>query len=160
VGFGEVGENVVTSYIRMAQPVIKYRTHDLVRAQYDVCSCGRSWLLYEGGVLVRTDDMITIKGPTVYPAAVEYLLSDVQGLSTHYELHVASGRLNDEVSVKVEPEPSVLAERYPEMEKQLWVVIKEKIGVTISVGIVAPGEELPRYELKAKRFFDHRAKNV
>ena len=62
VGDGEVGENVVTSYCQMAQPIIKYRTHDLVRTHYDVCSCGRTWLLYEGGVLGRTDDMITIKG--------------------------------------------------------------------------------------------------
>ncbi len=159
VGPGEVGENVVTSYIQMAQPVIKYRTHDLVRAHYDVCSCGRTWLLYEGGVLGRTDDMITIKGTNVYPAAVEYLLSDVPGLSSHYELHVASGNLNDEVTVKVEPSMGVSSTSYHSLERDLQAVIKAKIGVTIMVEVVSPGD-LPRYELKAKRFFDHRPKTV
>ncbi len=157
VGNGEVGENIVTSYIQMAQPVIKYRTHDLVRAHYDACSCGRTWLLYEGGVLGRTDDMITIKGTNVYPAAIEYLLSDVPGLGSHYELHVASGRMNDEITVKVEPVSGVSSNSYQEMEKSLQQVIKAKIGVTIEVNVVSPGD-LPRYELKAKRFFDHRSK--
>ena len=150
---------MVTSYIQMAQPVIKYRTHDLVRAYYDVCSCGRSWLLYEGGVLGRTDDMITIKGTNVYPAAVEYLLSDVPGLSSHYELHVNPGRLNDEVTVKVEPEAGTSLEKFSSMAKDLQAVLKAKIGVTIGVEVSEPGS-LPRYELKAKRFFDHRPKKV
>ena len=159
VGPGEVGENVVTSYIQMGQPVIKYRTHDLVRANYDVCSCGRTWLLYEGGVLGRTDDMITIKGTNVYPAAIEYLLSEVSGLSNHYELHVSPGRINDQVTVKVEPAPGTLAERYASMSQELQVVLKARIGVTIGVDVADPGS-LPRYELKAKRFFDHRAKKA
>ncbi|TAN24754.1 MAG: phenylacetate--CoA ligase family protein [Actinomycetota bacterium] len=159
VGDGEVGENVVTSYCQMAQPIIKYRTHDLVRAHYGVCSCGRTWLLYDGGVLGRTDDMITIKGTNVYPAAIEYLLADVPGVGSHYELHVARGSLNDEVMVKVEPQPGVSAETYPHIEKGLQQVFKTKIGVSISVNVVNPGE-LPRYELKAKRFFDHRPKNI
>ena len=159
VAAGEVGENVVTSYIQMAQPVIKYRTHDLVRAHYDVCRCGRTWLLYEGGVLGRTDDMITIKGTNVYPAAVEVLLGKVPGLSHHYELHVMHGRLNDEVTVKVEPEAEVAASRHAQLKAGLEAVLKENIGVSIGVGVVNPGQ-LPRYELKAKRFFDHRAKTV
>ncbi|NNN20298.1 MAG: AMP-binding protein [Acidimicrobiaceae bacterium] len=159
VGAGEVGENVVTSYSQMAQPVIKYRTHDLVRAHYDVCSCGRTWLLYEGGVLGRTDDMITIKGTNVYPAAIEYLLSDVHDLSFHYELHVTQGRLNDEVTVKVEPLAGVHSDHYSRLQKDLQAVLKSKTGVKIDVEILSPGT-LPRYELKAKRFFDKRPKAV
>lgn len=157
VAEGEVGENVVTSYIQMAQPIIKYRTHDLVRAHYNVCTCGRTWLLYEGGVLGRTDDMITVKGTNVYPAAIEVLLGQVPGISHHYEVHVSHGLLNDAVTVKVEPEAGVEFNRHPQLQTRLEAVLKENIGVSIGVEIVNFGK-LPRYELKAKRFFDHRPK--
>lgn len=156
---GEVGENVVTSYVQMAQPVIKYRTHDLVRGRYGPCSCGRTWLLYEGGVLGRTDDMITIKGTNVYPTGIELLLGKVRGLSHHYELHVSRGHLNDEVMVKVEPEAEVAADDYGRLQHDLETVLRASVGVRIRVELASLGQ-LPRYELKAKRFFDHRRQSV
>jgi len=67
----EVGEHIVTSYIQDGQPLIKYRTHDLVRWTDRACGCGTTWLYYPGGVLGRTDHMIIVKGVNVYPAAVE-----------------------------------------------------------------------------------------
>ena len=72
---------------------------------------------------------------------------------------MASGHLNDEVTVKVEPEIGVSPSSHSSLEKDLQAVIKAKIGVTIMVEVVSPGD-LPRYELKAKRFFDHRPKAV
>ena len=39
----------------------------------------------------------------------------------------------------------------------LFRSLRRRIGVRIGVEVVAPGG-LPRYELKAKRFFDHRPK--
>lgn len=155
VGEGEVGENVVTSYIQFSQPIIKYRTHDLVRLVKKRCECGRTWILFEGGVLGRTDHMIIIKGSNVYPTAVEALLGDVRGLASHYEIHVAQGRSGDELTVKVEAQPDYPAERYGELKRQAEQLLWERIMVRIAVEVQAPGT-LPRYELKAKRFFDHR----
>ena len=155
VGDGEVGENLVTSYVQFAQPVIKYRTHDLVRAVRTPCACGRTWLLYEGGVLGRSDHMIIIKGTNVYPTAVEALLGEVAGVSPHYEIHVARGPGGDEIRVKVEALPEVAAGSYDELRRRVEALLYERIMVRIGVEIQAPGD-LPRYELKAKRFFDHR----
>ena len=67
VPYGEVGEHIVTSYIQDGQPLIKYRTHDLVRWTDQPCGCGTTWLYYPGGVLGRTDHMIIVKGVNVYP---------------------------------------------------------------------------------------------
>jgi phenylacetate-CoA ligase len=155
VGEGEVGENIITSYIQFSQPIIKYRTHDLVRLVRKPCECGRSWILFEGGVLGRTDHMILIKGTNVYPTAVEALLGEVRGLTPHYELHVAGGRTGDELTVKVEAEPGYPADRYGELKRQAEQLLYERILVRIGVEIQPPGT-LPRYELKARRFFDHR----
>lgn len=152
---GEVGEHIVTSYIQHAQPLIKYRTHDLVRWTAAPCACGTTWLGYPGGVLGRTDHMIIAKGVNVYPTAVEALLHRVAGLSEHYELHVSREAANDAVTVKVEARPDMPETRYPALRAEAEGVLKGTIGVTIGVVVLGPGT-LPRYELKAKRFFDHR----
>jgi phenylacetate-CoA ligase len=155
VPYGEVGEHIVTSYIQDGQPLIKYRTHDLVRWTDRACGCGTTWLYYPGGVLGRTDHMIIVKGVNVYPAAVEALLHRVAGLSEHYEVHVDRDTTNDFVTVKAEARAGVDGARYAELGRDAAGVFKTVIGVSIDVTVQAPGS-LPRYELKAKRFFDHR----
>jgi len=47
------------------------------------------------------------------------------------------------------------AERYPALKREAEEILKSAIAVTIGVDVQTPGS-LPRYELKAKRFFDHR----
>jgi phenylacetate-CoA ligase len=152
---GEVGEHIVTSYIQHGQPLIKYRTHDLVRWTGAPCACGTTWLGYPGGVLGRSDHMIVVKGVNVYPTAVEALLHKVGGLSEHYELHVAREAANDAVTVKAEARSDVPELSHAGLGDQAEAVLKEAIGVRIAVEVLRPGT-LPRYELKAKRFFDHR----
>ncbi|MBI3015190.1 MAG: AMP-binding protein [Candidatus Tectomicrobia bacterium] len=158
VSEGEAGENLVTSYAQLYQPVIKYRTHDLVRPSYSVCECGRTWTLFRDGVRGRTDHMVIIKGSNLYPTAVEALLGTIAGLSPHYEIHISRGPLNDEVSVKVEAAQDAPASGYLELQKKAEETLYSRILVKIGVEICAPGA-LPRYELKAKRFFDHRPKS-
>jgi len=155
VPYGEVGEHIVTSYIQDGQPLIKYRTHDLVRWTDRPCGCGTTWLYYPGGVLGRTDHMIIVKGVNVYPSAVEALLHRIAGLSEHYEVHVDRDATNDFVTVKAEARPEIDAARYAGLRQDAEGVFKSVIGVSIAVSVQAPGS-LPRYELKAKRFFDHR----
>ncbi len=155
VADGEVGENIMTSYVQHMQPLIKYRTHDLVRWYARPCTCGRTARFYEGGILGRSDHMLTVRGTNVYPTAVEALLSAVPELSEHYEIHASLQHNVDAVEVKVEARPEVDDTRYAELEQRLATVLHETIKVRIGVNVVA-SSTLPRYELKAKRFFDHR----
>jgi phenylacetate-CoA ligase len=152
---GEVGENIMTSYVQHMQPLIKYRTHDLLRWHSQPCACGRTARFYDGGVLGRTDHMLTIRGTNVYPTAVEALLSAVPALSEHYEIHASLQDNTDAVDVKVEARPGVEAARYAGLGQQMATILHEAIKVRIGVEVVPP-DTLPRYELKAKRFFDHR----
>ncbi|MBI3091405.1 MAG: hypothetical protein HYY96_12115 [Candidatus Tectomicrobia bacterium] len=155
VAAGEVGENVVTSYVQHVQPIIKYRSHDLVRPRYGICDCGRTWTYYDGGVLGRTDHMIIIKGTNVYPTAVEALLGDVAGLSEHYEIHVDTEDKSDSITVKVEAARGLPSEQYEKAAQEAARLLYKSIMVRIGIKVLPP-ESLPRYELKAKRFFDHR----
>ena len=153
---GEIGEHVVTSYTNGTQPLLNYRTHDLVRPRYS-CPSGRTWLKFEGSVLGRTDFMITLRGTNVYPTAVENILGDVVGVSSNYELHMTQDQGNDEMEIKFEPEQVVPEAEWVELSKQVQKVVRDKLKVRMEV-TPSPPSSLPRYDLKTKRVFDHRPK--
>ncbi len=72
VPMGETGERITTALGIGSLPIIRYRTHDLVRrVPAGECSCGRGFDLYWGGILGRTDDVRIVRGTNVHPSAVE-----------------------------------------------------------------------------------------
>src|SRR5260370_8686070 len=38
------------------------------------CACGRTFARFDGGLLGRSDDMVTIRGVNVYPTAIENVI--------------------------------------------------------------------------------------
>lgn len=155
---GEIGENIVTTYAQTAQPLLNYRTHDLVRRRSS-CSCGRTWTKFEGSVLGRTDFMVTVRGTNVYQTAVENILAEVPGVSMHYELVLTREGDNDIMTVRFEPEKSIADKRWlwEEAAKAAEDRIHKGLHVRLRVTPVDP-ESLPRYELKTKRIVDQRPK--
>jgi len=154
VASGEVGEHVITSYTHFTQPFIKYRTHDLVRIDdRPDHGCGWTWKHFPGVVLGRADFMVTIRGVNVYPTAVENLVSEVPGLSHHYELHISRVDGMDRMLVRAEANGS---EGCSELAVRLATHLRENVGVRLETDVVASGT-LPRYELKTKRIFDTRS---
>ncbi|OGQ81200.1 MAG: phenylacetate--CoA ligase, partial [Deltaproteobacteria bacterium RIFCSPLOWO2_12_FULL_57_22] len=73
---GEKGELVMTNLGRIGNPVIRYRTGDLVEPGYEPCRCGRSLMLLKGGVLGRIDDMIIVRGVNIFPSAIESIVRE------------------------------------------------------------------------------------
>jgi len=158
VADGEIGENIVTTYAQLAQPLLNYRSHDLVRRRSS-CTCGRTWTKFEGSVLGRTDFMVTLRGTNVYQTAVENILAEVDGVSMHYELILTREGDNDVMAVRFEPDKSIIDKRWlwEEAGKAAAERIHKGLHVRLNVVPVEPGS-LPRYELKTKRIFDQRPK--
>ena len=157
---GQVGEQVITSYHRSGQLFIKYRTHDLVeRHEHFDHGCGWTWAYYPGVVLGRSDFMVTIRGVNVYPTAVESLLSQIEGASHHYELHISRVEGMDRLAVKLEAKEGIAEEEYPEISRHAHQTYRTAMGINVEVEVLPPGS-LPRYELKSKRFFDHRPQEI
>ena len=160
VAEGEVGENIITSYNRLSQPVINYRTHDLVERHHEFDhGRGWTWAFLAGGVLGRTDYMVVIRGINVYPTAVESLLSKVEGTTNYYELHITRENGMDRMKVVVEASPDVPAEKYVEISTGAERLYASSLGVKLEVEVVGP-KTLPRYETKSKRLFDHRPAEI
>ncbi|MDP2621857.1 MAG: hypothetical protein Q8P46_17060 [Hyphomicrobiales bacterium] len=155
---GEVGENIVTTYANTAQPLLNYRTHDLVRRGSD-CSCGRSWVKFVGSVLGRSDFMLTVRGTNVYQTAVENLIGEVTEVSNAYELILTREDENDVMTIRFEPAPAFADKpgQWDDIAQRLSDHIRAGLHVRLRAIAVAPGS-LPRYELKTKRIVDQRPK--
>ena len=67
---GETGELVFTTITKEGFPLIRYRTRDLTRLNYEKCACGRTLVRMEK-CLGRSDDMLIIRGVNVFPSQIE-----------------------------------------------------------------------------------------
>jgi phenylacetate-CoA ligase len=156
VAEGEIGENIITSYSNSAQPLLNYRSHDLVRRRMS-CGCGRTWAKLEGAVLGRTDFMVTVRGTNVYQTAVENLIGEIPEVSNSYELVLTREEDNDAMTVKFEPVRTVSQERWDDLARLMSDKIHKALHVRLKCEPVPP-DTLPRYELKTKRIIDQRPK--
>jgi len=156
VDYGEQGERVVTSFGRGMIPLIRYRTRDLVvKVPHTRCTCGRTFDLYDGGILGRVDDMLLVRGTNVYPRAVEAIVREHAAVD-EFQIHLTTvDGIRDEIAVRCEVRVGQEAE-WPKVRERLAADLAHAIeGLTIPV-VEAPRGSLPRFELKAKRVKDER----
>jgi phenylacetate-CoA ligase len=143
---GERGELVLTNLGRWGFPVIRYRTGDLVRTNLDRCDCGRSFLRFEGGILGRADDMVTVRGVNVFPAAVENIIRKFSEVD-EFRITVNKVRQMDEMDIEVELREGA----DPEVVHEIGIKLDSMLAFRPRVRHVARNA-LPRFEMKAKRF--------
>ncbi|HWO41326.1 MAG TPA: phenylacetate--CoA ligase family protein, partial [Candidatus Eisenbacteria bacterium] len=143
------GELVMTNLGRIGSPVIRYRTGDVVRPSHEPCPCGRPYLFLRGGVLGRVDDMVVIRGVNVYPSAIERIVRQIQEID-EFRIEAVQTPGLTELKITAEPRPGCVT--VTAIGAELSERIRSALGVRPVVEIVSPGA-LPRFELKARRFF-------
>ena len=145
---GQLSELVLTALGRYGRPIIRYRTGDLVRPTWnDDQAC--SFVMLEGGVLGRVDDMMIVRGVNIFPSSVEQIL---RGFPEIIEYRMTALKQGEMDTLKVEIEDRL--DNATRVEKELQL----KIGLRIDVETVPIGS-LPRFELKGQRFVDQRHPN-
>jgi phenylacetate-CoA ligase len=155
VGYGELGERVVTSFGRGFIPVLRYRTRDLVvKMPGSSCPCGRTFDVYDGGIRGRVDDMKLVRGTNVYPRAVEAIIREHPEIDEfQIRLYTADG-IRDEIEVSVEiPDPAIDASQTLAQVERALADAHENLRFEVRQ---AENGSLPRFELKAKRLVDDR----
>lgn len=156
---GETGELVVTTLIREGMPVLRYRTKDITRLNYEPCDCGRTHVRMEK-VMGRTDDMLIIKGVNVFPSQIESVLVTMENIGPHYQLVLTRENFLDRLEVKVELVDASLLEYYGKLEQLKTTIhdrLKSVLGLETKVTLVEP-KTLERFQGKAKRILDLRGK--
>jgi phenylacetate-CoA ligase len=156
VPYGMRGERLVTSFGRGILPLIRYRTKDLVcRVPHATCPCGRTYDIYEGGILGRVDDMHKIRGTNVYPRAVEALVREHAEVD-EFQILLTREKDRDEITVLCDLVPGSET-RWPSLQQKLDAdLAAAHENLRFNVLLAAPGS-LPRFELKAKRLVDKRS---
>jgi phenylacetate-CoA ligase len=145
-GEKELSELVLTTLNRTGSPVIRYRTGDLVKPTWNALGENR-FVLLEGGVLGRADDMMVIRGVNIFPTSVEQILHSFPEIVEYRMIARKAGEM-DALEVEIE-------DRLNNPER----VAKElrlRLGLKVEVRGVPMGS-LPRFEGKGKRFVDERA---
>jgi phenylacetate-CoA ligase len=145
---GTRGELVLTNLGRWGSPLIRYRTGDLVELTELPCACGRGYCRMLGGILGRSDDMFFVKGNNVYPAAIENIVREFDGV-VEFRLRVREVGGMQELAVDIEPDPA----REPDaagLAARVADRIHNRLNFKPRVTPVAP-EALPRFEMKARR---------
>src|SRR5579859_2191108 len=156
VGYGELGERVVTSFGRGFIPVLRYRTKDMVlKVPHTACDCGRTGDIYDGGIRGRWDDMKLIRGTNVYPRAVEAIVREHDGVDEFQIYLWRKEDIRDEITIKVEMKPGRESE-WPQLRDELTHELSiAHENLRFNVERMEAGS-LPRFELKAKRLVDGR----
>jgi phenylacetate-CoA ligase len=146
---GELAELVLTTLGRGGSPVIRYRTGDLVRPRWNTEDDNR-FVLLEGGVLGRADDMVVIRGVNIFPSSVEQILMSFPEVVQWRMIARSVGNM-DAIMVEVEDrlqQPARIA-----LELQL------RLGLKVDVQSVELGS-LPRFEGKGQHFVDERRRGA
>ncbi len=140
---GEKGELVLTTLTRMAAPLLRYRTGDLVQKSYL-----HDGLCLEGGILGRIDEMVVIRGVNIYPTAVEKVIRRFPEVA-EYQVRETTSQSMAELQITLEAQPEIAD---PEaLAKQVQKALQDAFTLRIPVSSVASGV-LPRYEFKSKRW--------
>lgn len=147
VPLGEIGELVMTNLGRPGFPVVRYRTGDLVRLNLSPCDCGRTFARFDGGLLGRSDDMVTIRGVNVYPTAIENV---IRQFATVDEFQVTVRIVNEMHDLEVQIE--VVSGNDPEhVRARVEQAIYHALSLRPTVKVAVPGT-LAHFEMKARRF--------
>ncbi|GCE45813.1 phenylacetate-CoA ligase [Thermosporothrix hazakensis] len=156
VGYGELGERVVTSFGRGFIPAIRYRSKDMVvRVPASTCTCGRTWDIYEGGIRGRWDDMKLIRGTNVYPRAVEAIIREYASIDEFQIYLWRKDNLQDEITIRLELKPGHEGE-WEQLRQQLGKdLANAHEGLRFNLELMEYGT-LPHFELKARRLIDAR----
>jgi phenylacetate-CoA ligase len=138
LGVGPEGELVLTTITKEGFPLIRYRTGDITSLNPEPCACGRTFVRM-ARVMSRTDDLIRFRGVEFFPAQVEQVLRDIDGVSPHYQIILDRQSGVDTLEIKVEvsdkipflDEVKTLENLLTQLSKRIRTVLDVEAKVTL-----------------------------
>ncbi len=144
---GARGELVLTHLARDCQPLVRFRTGDIVAIDETApCRCGRTGFRFR--VVGRSDDMVVVRGLNLFPTMVAAVLSGMDELSGDYRIVLDTPPPHDRLPLQVERARG--APERPDLAARVAAAVKEKLGATAEVTVLPPGS-FPVTEGKTKR---------
>jgi len=154
---GEKGELVLTTLVKEALPLVRYRTGDITVMIDDPCPCGRTSVRLNK-FYGRADDMLIIRGLNVFPSQIEHILMDMPEVGEYFQVVLERVNHMDEMTVKVEMSDRAFSGELGDLQKVTGNVarkLKAALNLRTKVVLVEQGS-LPRVEGKSKKVVDLR----
>lgn len=144
-----VGELTLTNLCKEAQPLIRYRTNDIIKiVETRKCRCGAKGFRFE--VMGRSDDMFTMKGVNIFVNQIGTIVNDhLDVLSGAYQIFINKHDPIVRMVIEIEAKKNT---HKSNMESKLLGEFQEKIGVTPEIRLKNEGH-IPRVEGKSKKLF-------
>ncbi|MDE2333807.1 MAG: hypothetical protein KGK10_04660 [Rhodospirillales bacterium] len=144
---GQRGELVLTHLARECQPLVRFRTGDvIVLTGLGRAACGRTAPRFR--VVGRSDDMVVVRGINAFPAQVAAVLTREPALSGEYRIVLAAPPPYDVLPVEAELAQGIAPE--PGLAEAVAASIKREMGLSARVTLL-PFGTLPRTEGKTRR---------
>ncbi|MGD0405048.1 MAG: AMP-binding protein [Candidatus Bathyarchaeia archaeon] len=145
---GERGELVVTSLQREAFPLIRYLSRDITTYfGFGECSCGMCDLKI-GADIDREDYMTKIRGVTVFPSHVEFLLGKFHELTGRCQIIVDKRTPKHETLLRVETNGALSQTAEISLRKEITDDIKNRVGINFNEVVFIPVGQLEGKYLK------------
>ncbi len=99
---GVMGEVVLTNLEKKAQPLVRFRTRDLIEVlDHEECDCGRKSFRFN--IVGRSDDMLVVKGVNVFPNAIKEILSEYMDfVNGEYQIVLEAPPPLEALKIKIE----------------------------------------------------------
>jgi phenylacetate-CoA ligase len=145
---GERGELVLTHVSRECQPLVRFRSGDIiVLTGTGRAACGRTAPRFR--VVGRSDDMIVVRGINAFPTQIAAVLNQHEALSSEYRIVLDGPGPYDFLPVEAET-ANGRVQAGGGLGAAVEAQIKRDIGVTAKVTLL-PFGTLPRTEGKTRR---------
>ena len=141
---GEPGEIVVTTLGVEGMPLLRFRTGDIAAKRVEQCKCGR-WSYRLTPLVGRKNNMIKLKGTTLYPPAINDVLDNAEYVENYVVEVSLSEAGTDFVTVKA----GLKCKTDFDPVKDLKDRFRSRIRVAPEV-IILPAEEIAKVNFPAK----------
>ena len=133
---GARGELVLTHLKREAQPLVRFRTNDvIVITGTGMCTCGRWAPRFR--VLGRSDDMVVVRGVNIFPTAVGGVIGGFDALSGEFRIRLKGSGPYDRLPVEAEMAEG--AEASGALAARVEEAIKATLRASASATLVPSG---------------------
>ena len=154
---GAVGEVTVTPLATEGMPLIRFRTGDISFLLAERCACGRGSPRL-GPILGRRQQMLKVRGTTLYPQALYSALDEIQGIGEYYVEVRDTEVLSDDIAVHVAlSDAGVTAGA---IQEKLQARVRVKPAVLVDPEDQVRARVFDPRSRKPLRFFDLRKKNA
>ena len=144
---GERGELVLTHLTKEAQPLMRFRTGDIITVTgIGTARCGRTAPRFR--VVGRADDMVVVRGLNLFPTMIAAVINQFRELSGEYRIVLDGPPPYDYLPVEVELTEG--AAHPQDFDQVIEAAIKRELGATARVRVLPP-LALPRTEGKTRR---------